>query len=88
MNFLKYLDNALAGIDAGRTDRAAHRRAAHNLEKAIARTDGCILNPPLGTPDRRGQGQDWITDCAVQEVVFDLLSEALDVLQNLNAGTR
>ena len=29
-----------------------------------------------------------IVDCAVQEEVFDLLSEALDVLQNLNAGTQ
>jgi hypothetical protein len=86
-NFLRYLDNALRDIDAGRTVKGLHKRAAHNLEKALARTDGCILNPPLGTPDSQGDGGDWITDCAVQEEVFALLSEALDVLQNLNAGT-
>ena len=86
-SFLRYLDNALADIDAGRTVRALHKRAAHNLEKAIVRTDGCILNTPIGTPDLKGREKDWITDCTVQEEVFDLLSEALDVLKNLNAST-
>jgi hypothetical protein len=81
-SFLRYLDNALTDISAGRTNRALHQRAAHNLEKAIVRTDG-FVHPPLGTPDLKGQERDWILDVTVQEEVFDLLSEALDVLQNL-----
>jgi K319L-like, PKD domain len=52
--------------------------AIHELTKAIGRTDGCALR---GVPDGSGPGFDWISDCAGQEPVYDLLTAALNALQ-------
>jgi len=49
----------------------------NKLNKALARTDGCVER---GEPDGGGPGRDWITDCAAQELVYGLLTEALDAL--------
>ena len=51
--------------------------AIGKLEKAILRTDGCPLR---GFPDGKGKGRDWITECAVQTEVYNLLNDALDAL--------
>ncbi len=51
--------------------------AINKLEKAIARTDGCVLR---GAPDGNGPGRDWITDCAAQTVAYNQLNDALNAL--------
>ena len=48
--------------------------AVIQLERAIARTDGCALR---GAPDGNGPGRDWITDCDAQAEVYGSLTEAL-----------
>ena len=52
--------------------------AIDKLEKALARTDGCVLR---GAVDENGPGRDWIADCGVQAEVYALLTEALAALQ-------
>lgn len=54
--------------------------AINKLENAIARTDGCVVR---SVPDGNGPGRDWITDCAAQVEVYDLLTRALDFLTSL-----
>jgi len=51
--------------------------AIDKIEKAIERTDGCVLR---GSPDGNGSGMDWITDCSAQAEVYRLLNEALGAL--------
>jgi YVTN family beta-propeller protein len=51
--------------------------ARNKLQQAIERTDGCVLR---GMPDGNGPGRDWITDCAAQLEIYDLLTAALAAL--------
>jgi hypothetical protein len=67
-----FYSQAITAIQSG--DLA---EAQEKLEEAIARTDGCILR---GTPDTRGPGRDWVTDCDAQVRLYVLLTEALGVI--------
>ena len=71
--FGNFLIQAARAIQEGDTAKAIDK-----LEKAIGRTDGCVLR---GAPDANGMGRDWITDCAAQAAIHDLLTGALDALQ-------
>jgi len=51
--------------------------AIDKLEKALIRTDGCVLR---GSPDGNGPERDWITDCTAQMETYAVLSAALDAL--------
>lgn len=51
--------------------------ARDKVEEAIERTDGCVLR---GAPDGSGPGRDWITSCAAQMDIYDLLTAALAAL--------
>ncbi len=63
---------AIAALQAGDVQEAINK-----LNKAISRTDGCVLR---GAPDGSGPGRDWITDCAAQEELYWLLMDALDAI--------
>jgi hypothetical protein len=52
--------------------------AINKLQKAIARTDGCVLR---GTPDGDGPERDWVTNCADQAILYGSLTSALEALQ-------
>jgi hypothetical protein len=69
---LNFLNQAILAIQEG--DLAT---AVDKLQKAMARTDGCVLR---GAPDGNGPGRDWITDCTAQHEVYVRLSEALAAL--------
>jgi hypothetical protein len=69
-----FLTQAIAALQA---DPPEFDRAISKLSQAIARTDGCALR---GGADGPGSGWDWITDCAAQESVYWLLSDALDAI--------
>jgi PKD repeat protein len=93
-DLLKLLGNAVADkrgehedADDDKDDRretsesADHfnsRTAIRKLNSAINRTDGCALR---GTPDVKGDGRDWITDCSAQTQVYACLRDAVRVLQ-------
>jgi Legume lectin domain/Bacterial lectin/PKD domain len=51
--------------------------ARSKLAQAIERTDGCVVH---GSPDGQGPERDWVTSCAIQATLFQLLIEALDAL--------
>lgn len=68
-----HLANAVKDIQKGNVEHAIE-----TLNKAIARTDGCVLR---GSPDGNGQGMDWILDCGAQEFVYDLLNSAVVALE-------
>jgi hypothetical protein len=72
--FGNFLTNTMSQIQKGKIDKAIA-----DLEKAIARTDGCALR---GAPDGNGAGMDWVTTCEAQASVYDSLVAALQVLQN------
>jgi hypothetical protein len=72
--FQKTLDRAIKEIQKGHFDHAIKA-----LNDAIERTDGCALR---GSPDGNGKGRDWITDCDAQLVIYDLLTLAVDALEN------
>ena len=67
-----FMTQAIEALQAG--DNA---EAISKLNKALMRTDGCVLR---GEPDGNGPGRDWITDCAEQAVVYQLLQDALDAI--------
>lgn len=67
-----FLTQALEALQVGDTVEARNK-----LTKALSRTDGCALR---GEPDGKGRGRDWITDCAEQTLVYNLLNEALAAL--------
>jgi len=67
-----FLSQATVAIQDG--DIAA---AIDKLEKAISRTDGCALR---GAVDGKGQGRDWVTSCAEQDVIYPTLIQALEAL--------
>ncbi|NNE04100.1 MAG: hypothetical protein HKN15_00045 [Xanthomonadales bacterium] len=72
-NALKqFLRQAAAALMRGDVDKAID-----SLEKAIERTDGCPLR---GSPDTDGMERDWITDCAAQQELYELLVDALAAL--------
>jgi len=66
---LNSLSQAITAIQEG--DLA---KAIDKLEKALIRTDGCVLR---GSPDGNGPSRDWITDCTAQVETYDILSAAL-----------
>lgn len=49
--------------------------AAHKLEQAISRVDGCAAR---GSVDGNGPSRDWITTCAAQNQIYPLLLDALN----------
>ena len=69
MNFLSQATIAIQDGDLA--------EAVNKLQKAILRTDGCVLR---GAPDGGGSSRDWITDCEEQAVVYASLNSALDAL--------
>jgi hypothetical protein len=71
--FQNFLSQAVGASQKGNTASAIDK-----LEKAIARTDGCVLR---GAPDGSGPGRDWITDCAAQRDAYDVLKAAVDALK-------
>ena len=68
--FQNFLSQAIQAIQEGEIDEAIGK-----LEKAIERTDGCVLR---GSPDTKPR--DWITDCTAQTETYILLNDALDAL--------
>ena len=68
----RFIAQAIVAIQEG--DLA---KAIDKLEKAITRTDGCVLS---GTPDVTGGERDWITDCGAQSMVYAQLNSALKAL--------
>ena len=65
-----FLSQVIVAIQAGDLEEALSK-----LDKAISRTDGCVLR---GEPDTNGpELRDWITDCDDQLVVYSLLTVAL-----------
>ena len=71
--FGNFLTNTMEQIQKGNVDKAIA-----DLEKAIARTDGCALR---GAPDGNGAGMDWVTTCEAQASIYDSLVAALEALQ-------
>lgn len=69
---LNFLAQALAAIQEGDLLEAIDK-----LQKALNRTDGCVLR---GIPDGNGPGRDWITNCDDQNTVYALLHSALSAL--------
>jgi len=69
----EYLTQTIAFLQAEHFGQASQK-----LTKALERTDGCALE---GTPDGNGPGRDWVTDCAAQKKLYELLTAALDALQ-------
>jgi PKD domain len=69
MAFLRDAADALQGGDLGAAQDA--------LERAMGRTDGCVLR---GAPDGNGPSRDWITTCEAQEQVYTPLVAALDMI--------
>jgi hypothetical protein len=70
--FGNFLTNTMSQIQKGNLNKAIA-----DLEKAIARTDGCALR---GSPDGNGAGMDWVTTCDAQASIYNSLVEALQVL--------
>jgi hypothetical protein len=66
---MESLSHAVIALQKGKRGEARHE-----IEHAIARTDGCALR---GTPDGNGPGRDWITTCSAQEQVYTPLIAAL-----------
>jgi hypothetical protein len=69
----QFLSNAIVALQGG--DLAA---AAHQIEQAISRLDGCALR---GIPDGNGAGRDWITSCDAQSEMYPVLVDALTAIQ-------
>ncbi len=67
-----FLTQVIGALQLGDTAEAINK-----LNKALSRTDGCVLQ---GEPDGNGPGRDWITNCVHQALVYDLLWQALDAL--------
>ena len=72
--FGNFLTNTMSHIQKGKLGKAIA-----DLEKAIARTDGCALR---GAPDGNGAGMDWVTTCSAQASIYNSLVAALQALQN------
>ncbi len=49
--------------------------AAHKLELAISRVDGCAAR---GSVDGNGPSRDWVTTCGAQNQIYQLLVDALN----------
>ena len=62
-------------VQAIQSDKLSKARA--DLLAAIGRTDGCALR---GTPDIKGAGRAWITDCDAQAALYAELTAALDAI--------
>lgn len=73
---LNHLHQALAFLNQSSPNNDL--QALKKVEDTLGRSDGCAER---GTPDGNGQGRDWITDCAVQVVVYDCLTQAVEALQ-------
>ena len=73
--FLNFLSQAVLAIQGGELETAVDK-----LEKSLARADGCTQNEPSAA-DGNGPGRDWITGCTAQIVVYNLLLDALEALE-------
>lgn len=75
--FVEFLTQAIDRLQDGNIDLAIDK-----LEKALSRTDGCVLrgepDEPPGSPP--GVERDWITDCDTQERIYGELYAALDAI--------
>lgn len=67
---IQHLSQALIALQAGDLIDAAHK-----LEQAIARVDGCAAR---GSVDGNGPSRDWVTTCAAQNQIYPLLFDALN----------
>ncbi len=67
-----FLSQATVAIQSGDIAEAINK-----LQKALTRTDGCVLRDDV---DTNGPGRDWITDCAVQVVLYESLNQALTAI--------
>lgn len=72
--FSNFLINAIKELQK---DNVAEAIVMLNL--ALQRTDGCVLR---GAPDGSGPGRDWITDCDQQKVIYHLIREAIEALED------
>lgn len=65
------------GKTADAIRQSRFKKAVRRLRKLTTRTDGCIAH---GSPDTAKPGNDWITDCAVQTEVYDVLQHVIDTM--------
>ena len=70
--FSSLLNGAMKSIQKGEPTKAID-----DINKAIARTDGCERN---GTPDGAGPGRDWVIDCSAQALLLAELRAAVRAL--------
>jgi hypothetical protein len=70
--FGNFLKEAIGQLQNGNVAAAIQK-----LNMAIERTDGCALRMAV---DGNGAGRDWITSCAAQIEVYNLLNGALNAL--------
>ena len=66
---LQHLSQAIVALQTGELIDAAHK-----LEQAIVRVDGCAVR---GAVDGNGTSRDWVTACAAQNLIYPLLLDAL-----------
>ncbi|MGD2173732.1 MAG: PKD domain-containing protein [Gammaproteobacteria bacterium] len=68
-----FLSQAVVAVQSNDIEEAINK-----LQKALARTDGCVLR---GSPDSNGPGRDWVSDCSAQIEIYSFLSTALAELE-------
>ena len=67
---LQHLSQAVSALQASDLIDAAHK-----LELAISRVDGCAAR---GSADGTGPSRDWVTTCGAQNLIYRLLLDALN----------
>lgn len=67
---LQHLSQAVSALQASDLIDAAHK-----LELAISRVDGCAAR---GSADGNGPSRDWVTTCGAQNLIYRLLLDALN----------
>ena len=67
---LQHLSQVVSALQAGELIDAAHK-----LELAISRVDGCAAR---GSADGNGPSRDWVTACGAQIQIYRLLLDALN----------
>lgn len=67
-----FLNQVITALQAGDVATAVDK-----LNKSLDRTDGWVLR---GRVDGNGPGRDWVTDCASQQQIYDLLDSARQAL--------
>jgi len=75
-NSIKALTNKLNAV-LRMTNKGSYRGALYKLKKDILKkTNGCV---DIGKPDRN----DWIINCEEQDLVYPLVIQAIELLENL-----